>query len=121
VANIDQIYVVADEMLSREVISGQRGYHNDAVGGTFGQPDGEVFKATIRRRVPLDAKALKTQMSGLISVVGVLFTQTEQQPGMQLAEVELSVEINGEGQVSLIGMGGTIANKGGINLKFVRK
>ena len=39
---------------------------------------------------------------------------------MQLNEVTLSVEINGEGQVSLVGTGGKLGNKGGITLKFTR-
>jgi hypothetical protein len=39
---------------------------------------------------------------------------------MQLDEIELSVEINGEGQVSLIGTGTKVGGKGAIKLKFKR-
>ncbi|MGF1535108.1 MAG: hypothetical protein ACFB4J_01310 [Elainellaceae cyanobacterium] len=39
---------------------------------------------------------------------------------MQPSSVELSVEINGEGQVNIVGNGGKIANTGGITLKFTR-
>ena len=40
---------------------------------------------------------------------------------MCLDEVELSVEINGEGQVSLFGVGGKAGGKGGMTFKFKRK
>jgi hypothetical protein len=52
-------------------------------------------------------------------VVGDLFEQAEQKPnGMVLDEVELSVEINAEGQVSIMGSGGKLGSKGAITLKF---
>ena len=92
-------------------------------GGGFGIP-GRVFESAqviaTRKRVPLDAKALKVQMQGMLSVVNELFDQTIAQTGLQLNEVELSVEINAEGQLSLVGNGGKLGNKGGIKLKFVR-
>jgi len=37
-----------------------------------------------------------------------------------LDEVELSVEINAQGQVSIMGNGGSLSDKGGIKLKFKR-
>jgi hypothetical protein len=40
--------------------------------------------------------------------------------GLALDEVELSVEINGQGQVSILGSSGTLSNRGAINLKFKR-
>ncbi len=92
-------------------------------GGGFGIP-GRVFESAQviakHKRVPLDAKALKAQMQGMLSVVNELFDQTTTQTGLQLDEVELSVEINAEGQLSLVGNGGKLGNKGGIKLKFVR-
>jgi hypothetical protein len=39
---------------------------------------------------------------------------------MHLDEIELSVEINGEGKVSLIGSGAKAGGKGAITLKFKR-
>ena len=92
-------------------------------GGGFSIP-GRVFESAQvtaqRKRVPLDAKALKAQMQGMLSVVNQLFDQATTQTGLQLNEVELSVEINAEGQLSLVGNGGKLGNKGGIKLKFVR-
>ena len=83
-------------------------------------PAAEKVTKIASKRVPIDVIALKAQMGGLLQVMGDLFDQAEQQSGMKLSEVELSVEINAEGQVSLIGSGGKIGNKGGITLKFTR-
>ncbi|MCG8364592.1 MAG: hypothetical protein MJA27_14840 [Pseudanabaenales cyanobacterium] len=90
-------------------------------GGGFSSSRGiEAIKTVAKRqRVPLDAKALKAQMEGMLAIVNDLFDQATTQTGLQLNEVELSVEINAEGQVSLVGNGGKLGNTGGITLKFV--
>ncbi|MEO1402297.1 MAG: hypothetical protein AAFV72_13780 [Cyanobacteria bacterium J06635_1] len=49
-----------------------------------------------------------------------MFDQATIQKELKLNEVELSVEINAEGQISLVGNGGKLCNTGGITLKFVR-
>lgn len=120
-----KLWIVAEteETTETTVIEGERS--GTDVGGGFGRPgSGSVTEAVTtvikRKRVPLDARALKTQMDGLLSVVGDLFSQADQQTGMCLNEVELSVEINAEGQISLVGNGGKLGNTGGITLKFVR-
>ncbi len=79
------------------------------------------FPKIVRKRVPLDAIALKSQMKGLLKVVGDLFEQAEQQPSdMVLDEMKLVVEINAEGQVSIMGNGGKLGDRGTIELKFKR-
>jgi hypothetical protein len=55
-----------------------------------------------------------------LPIINDLFDQASTHTGLQLSEVELSVEINAEGKVSLIGTGGSLGSKGGIKLKFVR-
>jgi len=72
------------------------------------------------KRTPVDVAALKVQMEGLLRVVGELFAVSSEQQGLRLDEVELSVEINAEGQVSLIGNGGKLGNRGAIKLKLKR-
>jgi hypothetical protein len=74
----------------------------------------------------LDAAELEHKMSRFLQSVGRLFqqaeTQTQQQPGkpqMQLEEIELSIEISGEGEIKLVA-GGKAAGKGAIKLKFKR-
>ncbi len=75
-----------------------------------------------KKRVPLDALALKAQMAGLIHVVGDLFTTAAAKTGMQLDEVQLSVAISADGKVNILGMGGGgLTNSGGITLKFIRQ
>jgi len=102
-----------------EVRRGERG--GDDVGGGFGPPRvTEQVKTVVRQRVPLDAVALKTQMNGLLQVVSDVFEQATQQRDLLLDEVELSVEINAQGQVSIMGNGGSLSDKGGIKLKFKR-
>ncbi len=105
-------------IIVEEPIEGARESTAD-VGGGFGDVPASIANV-LKRRVPVDAVALKSQMNGLLKVVGDLFEQAQQQTGMQLNEVTLSVEINGEGQVSLVGTGGKLSNKGAITLKFTR-
>jgi hypothetical protein len=75
----------------------------------------------------LDASELEQKMSRFLQAVGRLFRQAEvqaqqQQPGqaqMKLDEIELSIEISGEGEIKLVA-GGKAAGKGAIKLKFKR-
>lgn len=73
-------------------------------------------------KVPLSE--LEQNMSHFLQSVGQIFRQAEQQTsrlsGIQLDEIELSVEISGEGEIKLIGTGGKAGGKGGIKLKFKR-
>lgn len=124
-ADASQLWIIAEIEQTTEttIVEGTRDGRD--TGGGFGRPDRtsiteEVTTIVKRKRVPLDAKALKTQMDGLLAVVGDLFSQADQQTGMKLNEVELSVEINAEGQLSLVGNGGKLGSTGGITLKFVR-
>lgn len=117
-----QLYVIAEV---EEAINGKRDGSTDTGGGWEPSPKREGTIAGIkqhlqRKRVPLDAQALKTQMQGMLAIVNDLFEQATTETGLQLNEVELSVEINAEGQLSLVGNGGKLANSGGITLKFVR-
>ena len=102
---------------------GQRDGRTDT-GGGWDEPKRsateELIQTLRRKRVPLDAHALKSQMQGMIAIINDLFEQAEPSGGLQLNEVELSVEINAEGQVSLVGNGGKLGNTGGITLKFTR-
>lgn len=113
------IWIVTDIETSEtvQVRPGERS--SEDVGGGFGQRITEQVTTIVRQRVPLDAVALKSQMTGLLKVVSDLFEQAEQKPnGMVLDEVELSVEVNAEGQVSIMGSGGKLGSKGAITLKF---
>ncbi|MGA1262957.1 MAG: Pepco domain-containing protein [Prochlorothrix sp.] len=78
-----------------------------------------IGKKTLQR-VPVDAKFLKAQMSGMIAILEEIFAEAETKQGMRLKEVELSVEINGAGEVSLLGTGASLENTGAITLTFTR-
>jgi hypothetical protein len=116
-----QLWLVT-EVETTEAVEVRRGERSGTdIGGGFGPPRvTEQIKTIVRQRVPLDAAVLKTQMGGLLQVVGQVFDQASQQTGLQLDEVELSVEINTQGQVSIMGSGGSLSDKGGIKLKFKR-
>lgn len=114
-----EIWIVAEEEVEIEDVQGAR--RSDDIGGGFGPQDGiERLRSIVRKRKPVDALLLKSQMSGLLKVVKDLFDEAGEQTGMQLTEAELTVEITAEGQVSLVGNGGKLGNKGGITLKFTR-
>ena len=70
--------------------------------------------------VQVGVENLQANMSEFLGLVGDLFQQAEQNSGMKLDEVELSVEITGNGEVKLIGSGIGLEAKGAIKLKFKR-
>lgn len=119
--NAAQLWIVTEVETTEttEVVRGERG--GEDRGGGFGPPRvTEQVKTIVRQRVPLDAVALKTQMNGLLQVVSDVFDQANYQTGLRLDEVEISVEINAQGQVSIMGSGGSLSDKGAIKLKFKR-
>ncbi|MBD2093573.1 hypothetical protein H6F90_00190 [Trichocoleus sp. FACHB-591] len=120
--NAAQIYLLTEveTIETVEVRSGVRDGSQDTGGGYGPPPITEKVKTIVRQRVPLDAAALKTQMNGLLQVMNEVFDQASQQTGLQLDEVELSVELNAQGQVSIMGNGGSLSDKGAIKLKFKR-
>jgi hypothetical protein len=75
-----------------------------------------------RNRHQVSAQTLQQNMTEFLVVVESAFEKAEQsQAKMQLEEVELVVEVNGKGQVSLLETGGELGGKGAITLKFKRK
>jgi hypothetical protein len=76
------------------------------------------------RGVEVSVSALEQKMSHFLQSVARIFHKAEQQEnqssGMRLDEIELSVEVNGEGEVKLLGTGGKAGGKGAIKLKFKR-
>ncbi|NET40835.1 hypothetical protein [Okeania sp. SIO2B3] len=75
-----------------------------------------------RKRFQVKAEDLKREMSEFLEVIEYVFDQTNRESSnVKLQEIELSVEINGEGQVTLFGIGGKAGSKGAIKLKLVRK
>lgn len=114
----EKIYIITAET---RTITGERD------GSETKNPFDETEPPTIQigsqrlKRVPIDAKLLKAQMSGMIATLEALFEEAEQKQGMQLSEVQLSVEINGSGEVSILGSGASLGNTGAIAMTFTRR
>jgi hypothetical protein len=76
------------------------------------------------RSIKVSVSELERKMSQFLQSVNRLFRQAEQQithsSGIQLDEIQLSIEISGEGEIKLIGTGGKAGGKGSIMLKFKR-
>ena len=68
-------------------------------------------------------ETLEVEMAHLIDVVERLLIRAENKNNGEIAldEIELSVEINGEGKISLLGNGAQAGGKGAIKLKFKRQ
>ena len=66
---------------------------------------------------------LKRNMDDFLRTMGELFDQAAavEWAGMELNEIELSVEINGKGNISIVGIGGEVGSTGAVVLKFRRK
>lgn len=76
----------------------------------------------LEKRSRITAIELKQNMNEFLEVIDEAFEKAEKpKSSMVLDEVELTVEINGKGQVSLFGTGGEAGAKGAIKLKFKRK
>lgn len=117
-----QIWFVVETETTQTVEEVHRGERSGVdTGGGFGQKVTEQIKTVVeKQRVSLDAAALKAQLNGLLRILGEVSDQANQQSGLQMDEVELSVEITGEGQVNFLGNSGKLGNKGAIKLKFKR-
>ncbi len=114
----DVIWIVTDDTPVAKGIAGERD------GRDTGNPydDAEERFAATRRGFPVKAEKLEQEMREFVQVMGRVLAQAKDSAqevgGMTLDEIELSVEVNGEGQVSLFGMGGKVGGKGAMKLKF---
>ena len=74
------------------------------------------------KRTEVELEKLKAEMKGFIGAMREILHEADPPSSqMRLEEVELSVEVNGEGKVSLLGIGGKAGGKGAMTLKFKRK
>jgi hypothetical protein len=93
--------------------------------GTKGLRQDFANKVSKLKTISVDSATLKNEWNKTIQLIGHLIESVEEKEswklGMQLEEVTLAVEINGKGQVSLLGVSGEANGKGAITLKFKRK
>ena len=100
--------------------------------GIVGDPRSETIgtKLLVRRDIPMET--IEREFQKLIGLMNRILSQTEQSPAEQntgltsdqkrlrLNEVSLTVEINAEGGLSILGTGGKLGGKGGMTLKFTK-
>jgi hypothetical protein len=102
-----------------EVVDGGRG--SEDVGGGFGSSLVQQTRKSLTQRVQISAEDLRREIGNLLAVVGEVFDQARPEAGLSLEDVELSIEISSEGQISILGSGGKISGTGGIKLTFKRQ
>jgi hypothetical protein len=120
----DSIWIVTDDTPQISIPEGVRGVISR--GSDWGDETRETTGSkSATDAVKISAQKLEQEMTHFLQVVGRLFSRAEQQAkvnsGMQLEEIELSVEISGEGEVKLIGSGAKASGKGAIKLTFKRQ
>ncbi len=75
-----------------------------------------------RHRSLISAADLKQNIGEFTDVIEQVFERADNPVAkLQLEEIELSIEISGNGRVNLLGMGAEAAAKGAVKLKFKRK
>ena len=121
----DVIWIVTDETAEAEVkkVDGERNGSDKR--NPFATVDSQPLQSQQRRGIPVSAAKLEQGMADFVGIVGRVLEQTQRRAGeirgMALEEVELMVEVNGEGQLSLLGTGGKAGAKGAMTLKFKAK
>ncbi len=104
-------------IITEETASSDGGKNAIDTGANYGDEDKNG-----RKRSRLSADDLKQNMGEFLDVIEEALEKAEKpKSGMVLDEVELSVEVNGKGQVSLFGTGREAGGKGAIKLKFKQK
>lgn len=115
----DVIWIVTDEPPAVIIPDGSR--EGQDTGNPYDELDGTI-RTDQRRGIPVAAEKLEQGMVEFVQIMGRILQHTKQSTsklaGMELDEIELSVEVNSEGQLSLLGMGGKAGAKGAMTLKF---
>lgn len=116
------VWIVTDDVIETEEATGGR--DSNAERNPYEDVDSQPVKS-VRRGVPVSAEKLQQGMVDFVSVMGKVLQQTKAQTGeltgLELDEVEIQVEVNGEGQLSLLGSGGKLGMKSAMKLKFKTK
>ena len=118
IATPSKIWIITGESEIRETPTGARS--SSDIGGRLGEKVSSPVAATERSQV--DVSKLKLEMQGFLKAMREMLDEADPPSAkIRLDEVELSVEINGEGQVSLFGVGCKAGGKGAMTFKFKRK
>lgn len=116
------IWIITCETPNQETTSEEITRGGKSVGrGGYSYDDSVEEVDTNSQQHWVEAEVLQSNMNQFLEVLGQTFERAEQSHSkIQLDEIELTVEINGKGQVGLLGTGGELGGKGAIKLKFKR-
>src|ERR1700750_897439 len=102
------LWFVTDVETSETVEVVEGGRSSEDVGGGFGSSAVQAVRKSLTQRVQISADELKREIGNLLSIVWGVFDQSRGETGLFLDEVELSIEISSEGQISILGSGGKL-------------
>ena len=115
------LWFVTEVETAETVEVAQGGRSSEDVGGGFGSSLVQQTRKSLTQRVQINVDDLKREIGNLLAVVGDVFDHAQSEAGLALEEVELSIEVSSEGQISILGSGGKISGTGGIKLSFKRQ
>lgn len=116
IATPSKIWIITGDSDLQKTPTGARSSRD--TGGKIG----ESAEVAATERSQVDVSKLKLEMQGFLKAMREMLDEADPPSAkIRLDEVELSVEINGEGQVSLFGVGGKAGGKGAMTFKFKRK
>lgn len=119
IATPSKIWIITGESDLQKTPTGARS--SSDIGGRLGEQERSPEVAATERS-QVDVSKLKLEMKGFLKAMREMLDEADPPSAkIRLDEVELSVEINGEGQVSLFGVGGKAGGKGAMTFKFKRK
>jgi hypothetical protein len=114
----DVVWIVIDKPAQEEIQQGGRS--GGGTGNPYLTPD--TAEPEVRHQIPVKAEKLEQGVSEFLQVMGQVMRNAKNSAGelgaMELDEIELTVEVNGEGRLSLLGNGGKMGGKGAMTLKF---
>ena len=115
----EKIWIITGESYVQETAGGARS--GGDIGGTLGGQK-KTSEVVVAERSQVEVSKLKGEMKGFLKAMREMLDEADPpESKIRLDEVELAVEINGEGQVSLFGTGGKVGGKGAMIFKFKRR
>ncbi|ARV58656.1 hypothetical protein BZZ01_08400 [Nostocales cyanobacterium HT-58-2] len=115
----EKIWIIVKETSETEITTGSRSGRD--IGGRLGETTEVKVTEEVKHKA-VEVTKLKQEMQGFLQAMKEILDEADQASSkIQLDEVQLSVEINGEGKISLFGVGGKAGGKGAMTFKFKRK
>ncbi|MBD2392024.1 hypothetical protein RI030_15215 [Aphanizomenon flos-aquae NRERC-008] len=125
----DSLWIITEEVAETSMTTIDGARSSGDIGGTLKSKTTEeqiiVTKEkdkVVITRHKVEVTKLKQEMRGFIQAMRECLDEADTDDSkIRLDEVEVSVEVNGEGQLSLFGTGGKVGGKGSLTFKFKRQ